>query len=63
MNIGETFKTRDGELVTVIEVTSNATHPVVALDTKRRFQKYTREGRYISSEVHHKKDLVQKYEP
>lgn len=59
MKIGNTFKTREGKNVTVIEFSSDATHPVVCIDEKKRLQKYTREGRYISSTVPHKLDLVE----
>ena len=58
MKIGSTFKTREGKQVTVIEFCSDPTHPVVCIDDKKRLQKYTKEGKYISSEVKHKQDLV-----
>jgi len=60
MKIGNTFKTREGKTVTVIEFCSDETHPVVCLDGKKKFQKYTREGRYISNAINHKHDLVEK---
>ncbi len=58
MKIGQTFKTREGKQVTVIEFCSDETHPVVCLDHKKRFQKYTRDGKYISATVNHKQDIV-----
>jgi hypothetical protein len=59
MKIGQTFKTREGKQVTVIEFCSDETHPVVCIDSKKKFQKYTRDGRYISNTVNHKLDLVE----
>ncbi len=60
MKIGNTFKTREGKSVTVIEFCSDETHPVVCVDEKKRLQKYTRDGKYISSTVQHKQDLVER---
>jgi hypothetical protein len=61
MQIGKTFRTREGELVTVIEITSDKTHPIVCLDSRRRMHKYTNSGRYISDSVNHKKDFVSEH--
>ena len=58
MKIGNTFKTREGKQVTVIDICSDETHPIVCLDEKKRLQKYTRDGKFISSAVQHKQDIV-----
>lgn len=60
MNIGERFKTREGKVVTIVSFVSNETHPVVAIDDKKRLQRYTREGNFISSAINHKQDLVER---
>jgi predicted transcriptional regulator len=59
MKIGNTFKTREGKQVTVIEFCSDETHPVVCIDHKKRLQKYTKDGKFISNTVQHKMDLVE----
>lgn len=58
MKIGQSFRTRENEIITVIEVTSDKTHPIVCLDSRRRMHKYTAQGRYISDAVNHKKDAI-----
>lgn len=60
MKIGDSFKTREGTVVTIISITNNVSHPVIAVDAKCCLQKYTLEGCYISPKVQHQKDLIGK---
>jgi hypothetical protein len=61
MKIGDTFKTREGEFVTIYSVTgSTPGYPVIAIDSSKRFITYTATGHFLKERVENAKDLVEK---
>lgn len=60
MEIGQRFKTRQGNAVTIIGKIASDSHPYLGIDEKKRIQKYTGEGFFISPSFQHKLDLVER---
>jgi len=61
MKIGDTFKTRDGEFVTIYSVSSSTPdYPVIAIDSSKRFITYTASGHFLKDRVENAKDLVER---
>ena len=58
---GETWVSRSGEKFTIFDIRSEGEeHPMMALDDKKRFVQFTRNGRYVNDKFEHKLDLIKK---
>jgi hypothetical protein len=57
--VGQTWMTRKNEKYTIIGVGTETEHPVLALDTKRKMVRFTREGFFIDKNMPHENDLVE----
>lgn len=60
MIIGDTFKTREGELVTIFSFSGKEAYPVVAIDSSKRFLSYTKSGCFLKDGIENARDLVEK---
>ena len=59
--VGEHWKSRSGELVYIFQIRDETdTHPIVGIDNKKRIQRYTPKGSYISDIKPHRNDLVER---
>jgi hypothetical protein len=56
--VGQTWLTRKGQKYVIIDVGTAGEHPVLALDSKKRMIKFTREGYFISNSISNENDLI-----
>lgn len=59
-NIGETWVSRDNRKYTIIDIDGDPSFPIKALDSKRRFFKFSRTGTFLESGFSHENDLVER---
>jgi hypothetical protein len=57
--VGQTWLTRKGQKYIIIDVGTAGEHPVLALDSKKRMIKFTREGAFISNGISNDNDLIE----
>lgn len=59
IQVGCTYKTNSkrSPTIVIIEIDGNDSHPLIGLDNRKRMFRFTKEGKFVSSEFKHEMDL------
>lgn len=56
--VGETWVDRTGKKYTIIAFTSDTEYPILALDHRKVFHKFTQNGNSVRSDLKSERDLI-----